>query len=226
MSRRARIFNCSDLPLMLSALLLVGLAGCATTKPVPALPPPDPRPFGSVWVDAGRHELIVSGYVNQVVGAIELFACGPGGKTHESVLVLFADAPDIQAGLLLLGLQHGEPMAGLGQGPPEGDAVRIRVDWDEAGRIRSHDAGALIKDMKRGKNLRNAPWIFNGSKIENNYFLANAEDSLIATYWDPWAIINIALPVGIDDERLAPDEKELPPRLTPVRVVITPERAP
>ena len=208
------------------AIIMLGAGGCASVDLSESLPPPNPKPLGSIWIDPARHELIVSGFVNQVQGAVELFACGPGGKTHESILVLFGEPADIQTGLLLLGLKHGEPMKGLGQGPPEGDRVNLTVHWEQDGEVRFASAGELILDYQRGKSFRNASWVFNGSKVENNYFLALAEESLIATYWDPWAIINIATSEGRDDERLAANTKKLPPRQTPVRLVISPVHMP
>jgi hypothetical protein len=202
----------------------LGMSACASRQPVPVLPPPDLKPLGSVWIDAARGELVISGYVNQVEGAIELLACGPGGKTHESIFVLQADARDLHAGLLLLGLRHGDPMPGLGEGPPEGDRVLIDITWNENGRVITRDAAWFIYDYVTRKPARHGGWVFNGSKIENNYFLALAEESLIATYWDPWAIINIAAPLGVDDERLAVNRKRILPLHTPVRMTIRAEQ--
>ncbi len=178
--------------------------------------------MGSVWIDSSRPALVISGHVNQVEGAIELLACGPGGKTHESIFVLHADAQDIQAGLLLLGCRHGEPMTGLGAGPPSGDAVTIEIAWEEDGRERREPAAWFILDYETRRPVRHEGWIFNGSKIENGYFLARAEESFVATYWDPWAIINIQTSAGSDDERLAVHRERIPPRHQPIRMIIRP----
>lgn len=204
-----------------AGVLLV--AGCSTRSPEMALPDPDPKAFGSVWLDAGRRELVVSGYVNQVEGPIELLACGPGGKTHESVFVLFATPRDLQAGLLLLGLKHGPPMPGLGMGPPQGDRVRIDVQWEENGSTRRAPAEVFVRDVKTRKAIRHGGWVFNGSMVEQGSFRAEAEESFIATYWDPWAIINIASIAGEDDERLVVNRDTVPPHQAPVRLIIRPE---
>lgn len=202
--------------------LVMVLTGCAT-PPSPPLPDRDPKPFGSVWIDAGRHELVITGFVNQVSGPVELLACGPGGKTHESVLVLFARPHDIQAGLLLLGFKHGAPMPGLGMGPPKGDRVQLDVLWEEDGQARSMPAEQLLRDVQTKKPVRHGGWIFNGSMMQNETFMAQAEESYVATYWDPWAIINLAGPVGEDDERLVVNPDAVPPHLAPVRLIIRPD---
>ncbi|MFH0954275.1 MAG: hypothetical protein V1873_08095, partial [Verrucomicrobiota bacterium] len=65
--------------------------------------------LGGVRIDPASRTVLATGWVNQVVGLIELLACGPGGKTHESVFVLDVNPLDLQAGLLLLGLRPGTP---------------------------------------------------------------------------------------------------------------------
>jgi hypothetical protein len=196
------------------------LSGCVRPYSATAPLAESPLKLGSVWIDPGRSELVMSGMVNQVEGAIELLACGPGGKTHESLFVLFVDPSDLQTGLFLLGLKHGPPMEGMGAGPPVGDPVSIAVEWEEGGKVRRANAGEFIRDVKTGEPADHAAWIFNGSKVEKGYFLARAEESLIASYWDPWAIINIKSALGADDERLA--ARKVAPLHTPVRMIISP----
>ena len=142
--------------------------------------------LGSVQVDAQTKTMVISGWVNQVSGAIELLACGPGGKTHESVFVLDCNPVDMQAGLLLLGLKPGTPSPGLGQGPPNGPALDIWVDWLEGTNSRSLRAENFVVNVEDSrKPLPKTPWTFTGSVFEDGQFKALAEESLIVTYWDP-----------------------------------------
>jgi hypothetical protein len=62
-------------------IVLIGIASGCVSAPdrLPEIPA-QPVPFGSVMVDAGRRELIMTGFVNQVEGPLELLVCGPGGK--------------------------------------------------------------------------------------------------------------------------------------------------
>lgn len=173
--------------------------------------------LGNVQVDAQTKTMMVSGWVNQVWGAIELLACGPGGKTHESVFVLNCNPVDMQAGLLLLGLKPGTPPTGLGQGQPQGPGVDIWVDWMEGSTSRSMRAETFVVNVEDDRRpLPETPWTFTGSVIEDGQFKALAEESLIVTYWDPWAIINLPLACGTNDEILSVNSNSVPPLKTPV----------
>lgn len=170
-------------------------------------------------------ELIMTGYVNLVSGMIELLACGTRGKTHESAFMLYADPIDVQTGLLLLGFRHGGPMPGIGQEPPTGDSVAISVEWEQDGVKHRQDADTFIYDYEKQKEIKNERWLFNGSIIEDGLFMAGAEESLIATYWDPWALINIESDVGGNDERIVIHTEKMPPLHTPVRMILGPDRS-
>lgn len=173
--------------------------------------------LGSVQVDAQTKTMMISGWVNQVSGAIELLACGPGGKTHESVFVLNCNPVDMQAGLLLLGLKPGTPPTGLGQGQPKGTELDVWVDWMEGSTSKSRRAESFVVNVENNREpLPETPWIFTGSVVEEGEFKALAEESLIVTYWDPWAIINLPLPCGSNDEILSVNSNGVPGLKTPV----------
>jgi len=208
-----------------SCLLVAGLSGCASTPKITSENnTANVMKMGTVWVDPDTHSVIVSGYINQVSGAIELLACGKRGKVHESILVLLADPSDLQAALLLSGIKHGEPMEAMGESPPQGDPVLIQVEWFDGVNYHATPVEDLVRDIKTKKPLKHVAWIFNGSKMENGRFMAREEESLIATYWDPWAIINVASDIGRDDERLAVNRDVVPPQHTTIRLVISPVR--
>jgi hypothetical protein len=172
---------------------------------------------GSARVDPHARTVTVTGWVNQVFGAIELLACGPGGKTHESLLVLDVNPVDLQTGLLLLGLKAGPAASGLGQGPPQGAPVELWVDWTQDGAARSCRAESLVFNVESKEVLPETPWTFTGSVVEEGEFKALAEQSLVATYWDPWAIINLPLPCGSNDEILVVNTNAVPAIRTPIR---------
>lgn len=206
---------------VLIALVIAG-AGCATT---PRAPQPEPARLirlGTVQVDPDLRCVLATGYVNQVEGAIELLACGPGGKVHESVLVLEVNPVDLQSALLLIGLKSGPPMRELGMGPPQGDAVTIWVTWEHEGRRVAQPLESLAYEWKKKRPLRTEGWIFNGSLFEDGKFKALAEESLIASYWDPWAIINVQSELGADDEALSVNRSVVPPLHTPVTLLLEP----
>lgn len=178
--------------------------------------------LGNVQVDSAQRTVAMPGRVNQVSGAIELLACWPGGKTHESVFVLDVSPVDLQAALLLLGLKPGTPPETLGHGAPRGPKVDLWVDWQSGGISNRLRAECFVYNHETRRSLPRTPWIFTGSIVEHGEFKALAEESLVATYWDPWAIINVPLPCGTNDEILGVNTKVVPPLGTPVRFWIKP----
>lgn len=209
-------------------LLVVSGFGCAGFSPQgPVRPIPQLSPLGTLQVDLANRELVISGHVNQVSGVIELLACGPEGKTHESTLVLDVDPVDLQAGLLLLGIEPGTPPTSLGFGQPSGPEVDVWIDWLVGGTSRTVRAEHTVINNRSGTVLPETGWVFTGSMIEEGRFMASSEYSLIATYWDPYAILNLPLPIGADDTALEASKPALPPFGTPVtlRVAVRPAPA-
>ncbi|MDD2239444.1 MAG: YdjY domain-containing protein [Kiritimatiellae bacterium] len=192
-------------------------------------PPPSPvcwdgpiAHLGEVRVHSATKTVTATGWVNQTHGAIELLACGPKGKVHECVFVLSVNPIDLQAALLLAGLKGGEPMPDLGKGPPTGSPVDIFVEWDADGDLRRERAETFIWQIKEDAVLPNAPWIFNGSMVKEGRFMGFAEESLVATYWDPYALININHPAGANDEALHANPRQVPPYGTPITMHFIP----
>lgn len=208
--------------LILSVLSVVlsGMAGCATVPPAPVPEAGRLLRQGTVQVDPELRCVVVTGYLNMVEGPIELLACGPGGKVHESVLVLEVNPVDLQAALLLIGLKSGPPMKELGVGPPQGDRVRVWVQWEQDGRRVVLPLEQLAYDWRAQRALRTDGWVFTGSMFLDGKFKALAEESLIVSYWDPWAILNVNSPLGADDESLSVNRDVVPPLHTPITLLI------
>ena len=193
--------------------------------PVGSEPQPEPSPvrwvgttaiLGSVQVDSLTKTVTATGWVNQIEGPIEVLACGIKGKVHESVFVLALNPLDLQAALLLAGLKGGEPMPSIGEGPPKGSPVDLRVEWNANGELRQARAESFVWNKQDNAVLPETPWTFTGSVVKDGQFKALAEESLIVTYWDPYAIVNIPLPCGADDEILTVNTNTVPPYETPV----------
>jgi hypothetical protein len=152
-------------------------------------------------------------------GLIELLLCGPRGKTHESVFVADCSPLDVQTGLLLLDVKPGRPPAERGVGMPDGPKLQISVEWGKDTK-HSKQAEKFIYNTKQDAVVPGTDWVFTGSVVENGRFMAMAEESIIATYWDPWAIVNLPLPCGSNDEILVVDRDSIPPLNTLVHIRI------
>ena len=199
--------------------------------PVGSEPQPEPSPvqwegsvatLGSVKLDSATKTVSATGWVNQTSGPIEVLACGPAGKVHESVFVLALNPLDLQAALLLAGLKGGEPMVEIGQGPPRGAPVDVFVDWKSGDEVKSARAESFVWNLEDNAALPETPWTFTGSVIKDGQFKALAEESLVVTYWDPYAIVNLPLPCGANDEILSVNSNAVPPYQTPVTLRFVP----
>lgn len=179
--------------------------------------------LGSITLDSKKRELIIPGQVNMQKGIIELLACAPGGKVHESVLVLDVVPYHLQVALLLLGLKYvggleyqGDPRT------PQGDSVEVWVTWKEEGKEKKVRGEEMVWDVVRNAPMETTPWVFVGSKVNQGTFMADVEKSLITTYHDPLTILDNPLTTGGNDEVYKVNEKLVPPKGTPVTVIITP----
>lgn len=193
--------------------------------PVGSEPQPEPSPvrwegtaavLGSVQLDSATKTVTATGWVNQIEGPIEVLACGIKGKVHESVFVLVLNPLDLQAALLLAGLKGGPPMPALGAGPPQGAPVDIFVEWQAGEETRKVRAESFVWNLEENAALPETPWTFTGSVVKDGQFKAFAEESLVVTYWDPYAIVNLPLPCGANDEILTVNTNTVPPYQTPV----------
>ena len=199
--------------------------------PAGSEPQPDPSPvwweggvahFGDVLLDSATKTVMMTGWVNQTDGLIEVLACGAQGKVHESVLVTPVNALDLQSACLLAGMKAGKPMKGWGIGPPEGSPVEVWVEWKAGGETVKVRAETMALDLRTDGTAEEGPWVFTGSKFEEGRFCAFDEDSLIVTYWDPNAIINLGDPRSGDDQRFVANAAVIPPLGTPVTVYLQP----
>ena len=199
--------------------------------PVGSEPQPEPSPvrwegttaiLGSVRLDSATKTVTATGWVNQIDGPIEVLACGLKGKVHESVFVLALNPLDLQAALLLAGLKGGEPRAMIGEGPPAGTPVDIFVEWKSGDETKTARAETFVWNIEDNAVLPETPWIFTGSVIKDGEFKALAEESLVVTYWDPYAIFDLPLPCGSNDEILRVNTNTVPPYQTPVVFRFTP----
>ena len=180
---------------------------------------------GSVTVNKPEEYISAEGEINMDKGLVEYLACGPLGKLHESVLVLHAQPYHLQVAALLLGLEPGDNPLGKqgGSGIPQGDPVEIWVSWQSNHRkeVRRR-AEDLIFNVKEKRAMSHTHWVYTGSEIIDGKFIAQSEQSIIATYHDPFALFDHPLATGTDDTLYYANEQTVPPKGTPITLIIKP----
>jgi hypothetical protein len=177
---------------------------------------------GSVLIDKGRREITLHGWVNMNDGPIEYLAVAPGGKTHESVLVLDVQPLHLQLALLLFGLDYGQNLGFQGDSAmPMGDRVKIQVNWiNLKGKQVRKSASEIVKDLRTNKAMKSSDWVFTGSTTNQDSFMADMDGSIIAVYSDPVAILNNPLGGRVDDTVYGSNKETLPPPGTKITMTI------
>lgn len=181
---------------------------------------------------ADGRALEVQGWVNMTAGVVEVLACAPEGKLHESLLVLDCVPSGLHAGLMALGLQPGTPGRVEGGGefkPPTGERVAIELRWVDANgverRTRPED---WLWDAHGKRPMSRQDWIYAGSfevPIEGRpgavSLAADAVKSLAVTYHDATTLLQLEGLQSLDDTTYEVNTTSVPPKGTPVVVVFT-----
>ncbi|MHC4936976.1 MAG: YdjY domain-containing protein [Planctomycetota bacterium] len=123
-----------------------------------AEPPPAVRPglveVGTVRFHPGLREVEVDATLNLRGGFIEFLACGTGVKRHESLLSLDCDPIDLNAAILLLGIEPGVPPRSEDDlGPIEGPRVMLRLRYG----VTLPDGRAAVRDVRAEDVVTNGP---------------------------------------------------------------------
>lgn len=164
---------------LLASLALAGISGCASRH--------EPLAGGSAWVELGpglridwaARMLEFDGVVaidchhpRTPTVYLELVACSPDSREHESLVVTEVAPSLIHAGLLALGFGAGEVGriefdggGGVRRIPPSGDRLRVEFVAETAGGVRTDEASAWIIDDRRAGRRPGGAWVFSGSRV-------------------------------------------------------------
>ena len=154
------------------------------TQPAPAAPPVFPGL--TLDLDASHVDLDAT-VVGREVEWLELLACSPGTREHESIVTLDASATHLQAALLLLGLEPGTPLTVERDGddivvhPPAGPEVEVFFIVDGGDPI---PANEWVVSQETGEVMPDHRWLFTGSRFTEfrgeRWFLAEQNGTLIS----------------------------------------------
>jgi len=225
-----------------------GAAAPAIPLPKPALniPPPTPqaaRPpqpvaelpilektgpglyrMGNLTISKASASVSLPAVLNMSKGMLEYLLVRKGGKTHESLFRTDIDPAELQIALLLIGLEGTDrPLARQGDvDTPRGNPVEIIVSYFRDKKMVNLRPEEFIFKKTDGKltNIQDMEWVFTGSVVHNNKFLAKVEGSIIALYHDPVALIDNASPGGENDRIWFVKDDAVPPVGTPVTITI------
>jgi len=202
---------------------------------------------GGVELDEERGVVRVSGSFCQTRGIVEFLAVSEGGRDHESLLYLDCVPSLLNAALLSLGLEGGEPFhieerkpgappGGLDYGteeepllyyPPEGPRVHVYVQWKEGDREVRKRAEELLFDTRSEQPMKSGGWVFLGSRFAvdertgEEVYVADITRNIISI-WHSFrgnTILDNPHAGGMYDDTYVPRTDVLPEGGTPVEVV-------
>ncbi|MBE0639499.1 MAG: hypothetical protein IH598_13360 [Bacteroidales bacterium] len=149
--------------------------------------------------------------VNMDSGLIEVVLCRPEGKTHESLLKTNVTPLEFQTALLLLGL---DPVNELPADPKDedplspyltietpGDSLLIFIELDVNGENSRKPVEFYIRDERTQKPIPSCSWLFRGAVTHRSgHVIIDPEMTMIATYHDPLALMELNNADKFDDE--------------------------
>jgi len=160
-------------------------------------------------------------------GLLELLACSPRTKEHESILRAVPRPLRIYEALGLIGLNPGAPAAGDADRrrriPPTGDRLTIRIAYQFDGRQVEVNAWDWIQSARTGRPAKPRPWIFTGSlKDARGRFAADYDGNVISLVDFGTELIGLPDMLSADNDQLflQADPDRIPPRGTRCTLIL------
>lgn len=162
-------------------------------------------------------------------GPLELVACSPQSKEHESILVVRARPLHIAQALGMIGVASGSPVrydAGANRWhPPTGDRLTITAEWIKDGAPRSDPIERWLLSTQDRKPVPAIEWVFAGSvRDSRDRLAADLEGTILCLVDFEAALIAPASLHSADNEQLwlVANTDAIPDVQTPVTLVLTP----
>ncbi len=197
--------------------------------------------LGDVRIDKRQRTVSFPALLNLSQGPMEYLLVASWGKVHESVLRTETEPYRIHLAMLLL-RANPESFRGKAQGTntlanggPDrpggfiahpssarlpGDAVSLELRWKVNGKETRKPAEELVSNLETKSVMRKGNWIYNGSRLVEDMFLAEVDGSVVSLITDPAALINNTGPGHANDAIWTAQTNNLPPPGVPVEVTI------
>lgn len=203
-------------------------------RKVAHLPPPKNGTLlaknGRAWIDRDKNVVYVDGRISLRKGQLEMFACPPNTKEHESIVSVESEAFVLHAGLLAVGAEIGSPVEFAPKyKPPTGTKINIEVIWkDKEGKQHKARAQDWIRDARTKKPME-LPWVFAGSGFWKNEELGTSgyladDGDLVCVANFSTAMLDVPAKLTSDNTGLLYEAwtEKIPPLGWPVRLAFKP----
>jgi len=177
------------------------------------------KPFApGVRIDWTKRRVEVDARVVLREGALELFACTPQTREHESILVVHARPLHIFQALGLIGLEPGAPATYDRDkdtwSPPRGQRLSLGVQYTGEGDTHEVPIERWMRSVKTQKPPPPINWVFAGSRTwTDGRFAADPDGTVVGVVDFDTALISVGELHSADNELLwlEANTSEIPP---------------
>lgn len=174
-----------------------------------------------VAINWGRRQVEVAATVILREGPIELLACSPRIREHESIVRIEARPYHVYQALGLIGVTPGHPVRWDETAekliPATGEAVEVLIRYQRAGSPVTVSAWDWLAGAAAGPLELRQPWVFAGSLTgEDGSFGADFEGTVVAVVDFPTALLALGELHTSDNAELwlVPNTQNIPPEGT------------
>jgi len=187
-------------------------------------------PQGEVWIDTKKKIVVIDGMIVLRKGALEMLACPPETKEHETIIQAQADSYIVHTALLMVGAKSGSPVVWEPKyKAANGTKIEIMVHWlDEKGKEKKLRAQEMIRNVKTKKAMTE-DWVFAGSEFYTNpntkkkHYMADSGEMICVANFTT-AMMDLPIESSQSREGLIFEAftENIPPIRTKVRLVLKP----
>jgi len=181
-----------------------------------------------IWIDWKEKAVELDARVVLQRGLLELFACSPNTREHESILVVSGRPRDIHHALGLIGLSSGSPVRYDEKAErwlaPTGQQLHLDMRYQYKGSTRVESAVAWVKSPKTGKPPDRIDWVFAGSTtLPEGRYGGDVDGTVVAVVDFESAVVAVGGVHTADNASLwlEANSDAIPPVGTPCRLVIS-----
>jgi hypothetical protein len=186
------------------------------------------RPFGpDITIDWDEPAVRVRAKVVLREGPLELFACSPQTREHESILTVMARPLHIFQAMGLIGLESGSPPSYIEKRDQwqqaHGEPLDLRVEWRDGEKTRSVKPGEWMIEKRTGKAPEKLEWVFSGSIVrEKGHFGADSDGTVVCVVDFDSALISLPTGHSADDAELwlSANPESIPALGTPCTLIV------
>ncbi len=162
-------------------------------------------------INTSKKTVTIPCTINMATGLIEVVLCRPEGKTHESLLTTKISALEFQTALILLGLDpvnelpddstKRDPLSPYKTIETPGDSVLMFVEIEKEGKLIREPIESFLRDERTKTAVKRCTWLFKGAVThKSNHLLVDPNVTIISTYFDPVALMEINSSAKYNDE--------------------------